>query len=141
MTDMNQAHLIGRLTADANITTTKDGKAVAKFTLAVSRGKTKEGSELTDFIGCVAFDKIAEKIGEWTKKGHRIAVTTRQQTGNYTNKDGQKVYTHDNVVLSWQTLEKKQDNGNGSKPAPNSNDVMAGFQDIEENEQDEVPFE
>ena len=60
MTDLNKSYLTGRLTKDADMTNTNDGKAIARFTLAVSRGKTKDGTELTDFIGCVAFDKIAE---------------------------------------------------------------------------------
>lgn len=143
MTDLNKSYLTGRLTKDADMTRTNDGKAIARFTLAVSRGKTKDGTELTDFIGCVAFDKIAEKIGEWTKKGHRITVETRQQSGSYTNKDGQKVYTHDNVVLWWQTLEKKQD-GTGSKSntnKENEQNVMDGFMDVVSDDAEEVPFE
>ena len=144
MTDLNKSYLTGRLTKDADMTHTNDGKAIARFTLAVSRGKTKDGTELTDFIGCVAFDKIAEKIGEWTKKGHRITVETRQQSGSYTNKDGQKVYTHDNVVLWWQTLEKRQD-GTGSKSntnKENEQNVMDGFMEIgTDDTAEEVPFE
>lgn len=142
MTDLNKSYLTGRLTKDADMTNTNDGKAIARFTLAVSRGKTKDGTELTDFIGCVAFDKIAEKIGEWTKKGHRITVETRQQSGSYTNKDGQKVYTHDNVVLWWQTLERKQD-GTGSKPntnKENEQNVMDGFMDVVSDDAEEVPI-
>ena len=143
MTDLNKSFLTGRLTKDAEMTTTKDGKAIARFTLASSRGKTKDGKELTDFIGCVAFDKIAEKIGEWTKKGHRITVETRQQSGSY-EKDGKTIYTHDNVVLWWQTLEKKQDGdkaNNSSKPN-NDQSVMDGFMDVATDDTaDEVPFE
>lgn len=144
MTDLNKSYLTGRLTKDADMTNTNDGKAIARFTLAVSRGKTKDGTELTDFIGCVAFDKIAEKIGEWTKKGHRITVETRQQSGSYTNKDGQKVYTHDNVVLWWQTLERKQDGDKANKSSKPNNEpnVMDGFMDVvSDDTAEEVPFE
>lgn len=93
---MNKVILLGRLTKDVDF---RDGStAVAKFSLAVDRKYKKEGDQTADFISCVGFGKTAEFVQKYFAKGSKILVEGRWQTGSYTNKDGQKVYTNDCVV-------------------------------------------
>ena len=95
---MNQVILMGRLTKDPEIKYTQgdNAMAIAKYNLAVDRMKKGEA----DFISCIAFGKSAEFAEKYLHKGTKIAVTGRIQTGSYTNKDGQKVYTTDVIVSS-----------------------------------------
>lgn len=91
---MNSVLLLGRLTADPDLRkagNSKDATSVVNFSLAVPR----IGSEEADFIRCVAFGKTAEWMDNYLKKGSRIAVTGRIQTGRYDDKDGKTVYTTD----------------------------------------------
>ena len=98
---MNKAILIGRLTRDPDVR--KSGETmVARYTLAVDR--FKDGA---DFISCVAFGKSAEFADKYLKKGTKIAVTGRIQTGSYENREGQKVYTTDIIVETHEFVEPK----------------------------------
>lgn len=92
---MNSVNLIGRLVRDVDVRTAKneDQTAIGIFTLAVDRN----GKE-ADFISCRAFGKTAEFLEKYTKKGDRIGVTGRIQTGSYENRKGEKVYTTDVIV-------------------------------------------
>lgn len=101
---MNKVILMGRLTKDPDVRRTQDGKAVARYTLAVDR-RSKE--KAADFISCVAFDKKGEFAEQYLRKGIKIAVTGRIQTGEYTNQKGEKVYTTDVVVEDQEFCEKK----------------------------------
>ena len=92
---MNSVVLIGRLTKDVDLRYSNNQTAVGRFSLAVDRFGKDKGA---DFINCVAFDKRAEVVKMYTHKGDKIAVIGRIQTGSYTNKDGQKVYTTDVIV-------------------------------------------
>jgi len=83
----------GRLTKDVELKYTQNKKAVARFNIAVKRNK-----EETDFISCIAWDKTAEFISKYFKKGSLILVTGRIQTGHYTDKDSKEVYTTDVIV-------------------------------------------
>lgn len=94
---MNIVCLMGRLARDPVISYTQAGETIAKFTLAVDRRKSREESS-ADFISCVAFKQSAELIEKWFHKGDPLALNGRIQTGSYTNKDGQKVYTTDVIV-------------------------------------------
>ena len=101
---MNKVVLIGRMTKDAQLGyTSNTQKAVAKFTLAVDR--INEG---TDFINCTAFGKQAENIEKYVKKGNRLAVAGRIQTGSY-ERDGQKIYTTDVIVDNAEFIEPKKE--------------------------------
>ena len=100
---MNRVELTGRLTRDPVITVTGTGTTIARFTLAVNRWKKDEA----DFISCTAFNKTADTIEKHVKKGSLIGVCGRIQTGSYTNRDGQKVYTTDVIVDEMDFLEKK----------------------------------
>lgn len=107
---MNKVLLIGRMTKDAQLGyTSNTQKAVAKFTLAVDR--INEG---TDFINCTAFGKQAENIEKFVKKGNRLAVAGRIQTGSY-EKDGQKIYTTDVIVDNAEFIEPKKENNETHK--------------------------
>ena len=92
---MNHWDGMGRLTNEANIRYTQGEKSmcIARFTLAVDRRFKRQGEQSADFIPCVAFGKTAEFVEKYCHKGTKLAVAGRIQTGSYTNRDGQKVYT------------------------------------------------
>lgn len=92
---MNSVILVGRLTRDVDVRQTTSGSTVGRFSLAVDRFGKDKGA---DFINCVAFDKKAEVLQKYTHKGSKISLIGRIQTGSYTNKDGQNVYTTDVIV-------------------------------------------
>ncbi len=101
---MNKAILIGRTTKDPDVKYTQDKLAVAHFTLAVDRkGKDKKA----DFIACVSFGKTAEFIEKYIKKGTKIAVEGRIQTGSYEKKNGEKAYTTEVVVEQVEFAQSK----------------------------------
>lgn len=110
---MNVSVLMGRLTREPNITYGAEDMAIARYTLAVDRMGGKE----TDFISCVAFGKNAEFAQKWLHKGTKVVVNGRIQTGSYTNRDGQKVYTTDVVVERAEFAESKAAAG-GAPSAP-----------------------
>ena len=140
---MNKVILVGRFTRDPEIrySTGESATATARFSLAVNRRfKNAEGNYDADFINCVAFGKTAEFIEKYFNKGMAIGITGRIQTGSYTNKDGQKVYTTDVVVEETEFVESKggnTDNVTPSRPAPSNGD---GFMNIPDGIDEELPF-
>jgi single-strand DNA-binding protein len=115
--------------------------AIASFTLAVDRKFKKDGEQSADFINCKAFAKIAEVIEKYVTKGTKIAIVGRIQTGSYTNKDGQKVYTTDVMIEDFEFCESRnsQQAPNTTKPAPAPNDD--GFMNIPDSiDDDGLPF-
>ena len=105
----NRIILIGRLTRDPEIRYSQgeNQTAIARYTLVVNRQFRRNGEQEADFISCIAFGKTDEFSEKYLAKGMRVAIEGRLQTGSYTNRDGQKVYTTD-VVVEWQEfLEKK----------------------------------
>ena len=109
---MNRVALTGRLTRDPEVRYTQgtEPMAVARYTLAVDRDhKNEDGTRTADFISCVAFGKRGEFVEKYLTKGMKIAVEGRIQTGSYTNKDNQKVYTTDVVVERHEFCESKRD--------------------------------
>lgn len=143
---MNKVQLVGRLTRDPEIRYSQgeNATATARFSVAVNRRfKNAEGNYDADFINCVAFGKSAEFVEKYFKKGMAIGLTGRIQTGSYTNKDGQKVYTTDVVVEETEFVESKSassaDNSNNSRLAPsaaNNNEFMS----IPDGVDEELPF-
>ena len=115
---MNKVFLIGRLTKDPTTQgfSSKDGKSslVARYNLAVDRRFKQEGGATADFIGCVSFGKTAEFAEKYFRKGTKVAIVGRIQTGSYKNNDGQTVYTTDVVVEEQEFAESKAQND--SKP-------------------------
>ena len=144
---MNKVILMGRLTRDPDVRYSQGEKAmaIARFTLAVDRRRsTKEGEQSADFISCVAFDKSAEFAEKYLKQGTKVAVVGRIQTGSYTNKDGQKVYTTDVVIEECEFAESKNaaasNSNGGARPTPGA-DAGDGFMNIPDGVEDEgLPF-
>lgn len=124
---MNKWIGIGRLTKDPDIRYSQNGDkqmAVARYTLAVDRPHTRqENQQNADFISCVAFDKCAEFAEKYLRKGTKIAIEGRIQTGSYTNKDGVRVYTTDIVVEKNEFCESRnlENNANNSNQGGNIN--------------------
>lgn len=140
---MNRVILLGRTTKDADVRYSQGDKpmAIASITLAVDRKYRKEGEQSADFISCKAFGKIAEVIEKYVTKGTKIAIVGRIQTGSYTNKDGQKVYTTDVMIEDLEFAESRnsQQAQNTTKPAPAPNDD--GFMNIPDSiDDDGLPF-
>ena len=147
---MNKVILMGRLTRDPEVRYSQGASpmAIARYTLAVDRRFTRNNDENTaDFISCVAFGKSGEFAEKYLRKGTKIAVTGRIQTGSYTNKDGVKVYTTDVVVEDQEFAESKNaagDRAGGDQfahqaaPAPQS--PGDGFINIPDGIDEELPF-
>ena len=137
---MNKVILIGRLTRDPDIRYTQgnDPIAVARYTLAVDRKtKSQDGNREADFISCVAFRKSAEFAEKYLHQGMKIAVSGRIQTGSYTNREGQKVYTTDVIVEEYDFCEKRAE----GQPAPMPEPGADGFMNIPDDVDDEgLPF-
>ena len=137
---MNKVILIGRLTRDPDIRYTQgnDPIAVARYTLAVDRKtKSQDGNREADFISCVAFRKSAEFAEKYLHQGMKIAVSGRIQTGSYTNREGQKVYTTDVIVEDHDFCEKRAE----GQPEPTPQVDADGFMNIPDNVDDEgLPF-
>lgn len=112
---MNKVILMGRLTRDPEVRYANQGTrqmAVARYTLAVDRrasSQTKQGDQTADFLNCVAFDKPAEFAEKYMHQGMKMLVTGHLQTGSYTNREGQKVYTTDVVIESQEFCEKRSE--------------------------------
>ena len=106
---MNKVVLMGRLTKDPDVryASGEGGTAVARYTLAVDRRFKRDGEATADFISCVAFGRQAEVAGQYFHRGTKLTISGRIQTGSYTGKDGQKVYTTDVVVEELEFAESK----------------------------------
>lgn len=137
---MNKVILAGRLTRDPEVRYTQGAEpmAIARYNLAVDRRFKKEGEASADFISCISFGKNAEFAEKYLKQGIKIAVCGRIQTGSYTNKDGQKVYTTDVVVEEQEFCEKKSDSAAPTQPTPST--YGDGFMNIPTGLEEELPF-
>lgn len=140
---MNKVVLMGRLTRDPDVRYPQNdtGTAAARYTLAVDRRFKKDGEASADFIGCVAFAKAAEFAEKYLRKGTKVVISGRIQTGSYTNRDGQKVYTTDIIIEEQEFAESKAANENhtgSSASAPQ--DIGDGFMDIPDGLEEELPF-
>ena len=128
---MNKLNLIGRICNDLEVKETGENK-YTRFTLAVNRNYTDDdGNRPADFISCVAWNKSAEIINQYFKKGSQIGVTGKIQTGSYERQDGTKAYTTDIIVEGFDFLDKKED-----RPAPE----YTGTQATQNGTQEDDPF-
>lgn len=120
---MNRVILCGRLTRDPEVRYSQGEKAmaIARYTLAIDRKKRRgqdNNEQTADFINCISFDKGGEFVEKYFRQGMRVLVSGRIQTGNYTNKDGVKVYTTDVVVEEQEFADgKNASSGGGSQLA------------------------
>ena len=142
---MNKIILMGRLTRDPEVRygAGENSTAVARYTIAVDRRFKRDGEQNADFIGCVAFGRNAEFAEKYLRQGTKIVLTGRIQTGSYTNRDGQKVYTTDIVVEEQEFAENKAAGNGGqnnySRPSAATSDTD-GFMNIPDGIDDELPF-
>lgn len=112
---INNVVLIGRLTRDVELRYTPSNIAVATFNLAVNRNfKNQDGEREADFINCVMWQKSAENLANWTRKGMLIGITGRIQTRSYENQQGKRVYVTEVVADNFQLLESRNKSANHS---------------------------
>ena len=145
---MNKVILMGRLVRDPEVRYSQgdNASAVARYTLAVDRRFNRNNEENNaDFIGCVAFGRLAEFAEKYLHKGTKIAITGRIQTGSYTNKDGVRVYTTDVIVEEQEFAESKASQGSFeggySAPVQTANtSISDGFMNIPDGIDEELPF-
>ena len=153
---MNKVILMGRLTRDPEVRYSQgeQATAIARYTVAVDRRVRRDGdSQTADFIGCVAFGRQAEFAEKYLRKGTKSALTGRMQTGSYTNRDGQKVYTTDVVVEEVEFAESKasQERSGASAGMPTTAGTTPGgaaglttdkdgFMNIPDGIDEELPF-
>lgn len=141
---MNKVDLIGRTTGDIDLAYTQQTQtALGRFTLAVNRRKKEDG---TDFIRCKVWGRTAENMSKYVKKGHKVAISGRIETGSYKNRDGVTVYTTEVVVEDFEFLEPKHEEGNPTQSNANptqSNAHQESLDDLPDSFQqaeDDVPF-
>ena len=138
---MNKVILMGRLTRDPEVRYAQgNGTAVARYSIAVNRVFKRDGEPDADFLNCVAFGKLAEFAEKYLKKGTKILVSGRIQTGSYANKEGQKVNTVDIVVEEQEFAESKNANGGNGTAARPSGDGFMNIPDILEEGEEGLPF-
>ncbi len=137
---MNKVSLIGRLTRDPDIRRTQGENSitVARYTLAVNRRHKKDGQQEADFISCVTFGRNGDFADKYLRKGMKIAVNGRIQTGSYQKQDGTKVYTTDVVVEEHEFCESKGNSSSGAAQAPAVD--ADGFMDIPDDIDEDLPF-
>ena len=131
---MNYVSLLGRLTRDPEVTYTQSGKAFTRFSIAVSRGTSNRDE--VDFINCVAWEKRAETISQYFKKGNRILVQGRISAGSY-EKNGETRYTTDVVVNNFDFIETRANEGNSESNFSRTETVVV---DEPVDAEDDFPF-
>ena len=139
---MNKVILMGRLTRDPEVrySAGENALAIARYTLAVDRRFRRDGEATADFINCVSFGRTAEFAEKYFRQGLKIIVSGRIQTGSYTNRDGQKVYTTEVVVEEQEFAENKASGTNQSAQQANNPDSADGFMNIPDSIEEEMPF-
>ena len=157
---MNKVILMGRLTRDPEVRYSQgeNSLAIARYTLAVGRRFKRQGEQDADLIPCVAFGKSAEFAEKYLRQGIKIAVTGRIQTGSYTNREGQKVYTTEVIVEESEFAESKNAGASGAsasgqsdgyqqggyqqyqRPQPAAAAAADGFMNIPDGIDEELPF-
>ena len=147
---MNKVILMGRLTRDPEVqySSGENALAIARYTLAVDRRFHKDNEASADFIACVAFGKGGEFAEKYLRQGTKVVVTGRIQTGSYTNREGQKVYTTEIVVEDQEFAESKTASQNNSQtsagsrqqPPPSMPTDKDGFMQIPDGIDEELPF-
>ena len=139
---MNKVILIGRLTKDpeTRYSQGQSSTCISRYSLAVDRQFKRDGEQAADFLNCVAFGKQGEIAEKYLKKGTKIAVTGRLQTGSYTDRDGKKVYTTDVVVESHEFVESKKESDQETQSSPYGSVGTDGFMNIPDGIDEELPF-
>ncbi len=136
---MNKVILMGRLTRDPEIRYGDNQKAVGRFSLAVDRRFTREGEPTADFFNCTVFGKTAEFAEKYISKGTKVVLTGRVQNDNYTNKEGQTVYSVQIIVDEIEFAESKSGTP-GATENNNNRQREEGYMNIPQGVDDELPF-
>ena len=134
---MNKIIMIGRLTKDPEVKKTQSNKTVANFTVAIN---DKFNKDKTDFINCVAWEKTADYLGNYVKKGNLIAVEGRISTRNHDGSDGKKVYITEVVCDSMQSLERNDQPQATPKPSDEPKPWQQFNKEPIDIEEDMLPF-
>lgn len=152
---MNKTILMGRLTRDPEVkyAANDSGMAIVRYTLAVDRRRAGNDGQSADFINCVAFGKTGEFAEKYFRKGMKILITGRIQTGSYTNQEGQRIYTTEVIVEDQEFTESKrasEEAAAASAPAPSApqpaaaaaapTDAMPMPEPLPFAEDEEIPF-
>lgn len=143
---MNKVILIGRLTRDPEVRYSQgeNSMAIARYTLAVDRRRTANAENTADFISCIGFGKTAEFAEKYLRKGIKMAIVGHIQTGSYTNKDGQKVYTTDVVVDEQEFAESKSASGGSTASSCQNMNTPSqdpdGFMNIPDGIEEDLPW-
>lgn len=133
---MNNVILMGRLTADPEIRHTANNEhSIASFTLAVDR-RVAKGEQKADFIRCQGWDKKAEFAEKYLRKGTKVLIGGRIQTGSYKDKDDKTVYTTDVVIEEIEFAESKKSDGAAPDPEPKTSEWL----DVPDNIAEQLPF-
>lgn len=149
---MNKVIMMGRLTRDPEVRCSQgaNATAIARFSLAVDRRWKREGEPEADFFNCTTFGKQADFVEKYLRQGTKIVITGRVQNDNYTNKEGQKVYSVQIIVEEIEFAESKASSNNSAggnasqpannRPAPNQASGGDGFMSIPDGIDEELPF-
>lgn len=132
---MNLVVQVGRLTSDPEIRYSQDGKAIAKFSLAVNRRFKREGEADADFFNYVSFGKTAEFVGHYFRKGMKAVITGELRNNHYTDQQGVKHYSEQIII---NTIEFGESKATGDTPAPTP--VNNNFIEVSEEDLAELPF-
>jgi single-strand DNA-binding protein len=136
---LNKVMLMGRLTRDPDVrysNNNNEAVCIARYTLAVDRRFVKNGEQGADFINCVAFGKAGEFAEKYLHQGTKMVIVGRLQTGSYTNKDGQKVYTTDVIIEEQSFAESKK--SESTQQVDDTSDE--GFMNVTEETKNNLPF-
>ena len=138
---MNKVIIMGRLTRDPEIRWSQgdNSTCIARYTVAVDRKIKRDGEANADFISCIAFGKSGEFAEKYLHKGTKVVITGRIQTGSYTNKDGNKVYTTD-VVVEEQEFAESKAAASGNQGSQSQKTSGAGFMNVPAGMDEELPF-
>ena len=139
---MNKVILMGRIVRDPDVRYSQGANgstAVARYTLAVDRKFKQEGQPTADFINCIAFGKLGEFAEKYLRKGVKIAIVGRIQTGSYKNKDGNTIYTTDVVVEEQEFCESKSSNQSQNNDRPQASQDNS-WMNIPDGIESELPF-
>jgi single stranded DNA-binding protein (ssb) len=139
---VNKVILMGRLTREPEVrySTGEKPMAIAKYTLAIDRKYKRDGEPTADFINCTVFGKSAEFVEKYFHQGTKIAITGRIQTGSFTNKEGQKVFTTTVVVEEQEFAESKASTNATATKIPEVSSDGDGFMNIPDGIDEELPF-
>lgn len=139
---MNKVILMGRLTRDPDVRYSNYGdgdQAVARFSLAVDRQKRDQRE--ADFFNCTAFGRQAEFIEKYVKQGTKLLITGRVQNDNYTNREGQKVYSVQVIVQELEFCESKKNDANAANaPRSAAPAQQEGFMSVPDGDEEGLPF-